>query len=71
METIGLGAGSYPEPPETEIKTVHIEITITGSDDIIVPKNWDKERIEDDIRANLEEYFGNCVQENWEVDIYG
>lgn len=70
METKGLGAGSYPEPKD-DTKVVHIEITITGSDDIEVPKHWDKERIRDDIRANLDEYFRNCVEEDWEVEING
>lgn len=70
FETQGLGAGSYPEPKENT-KTVHIEITITGSNDIEVPKNWDKERIRDNIRANLDEYFADCIEEDWEVEISG
>lgn len=70
IETMGLGAGSYPEPQDNT-KTVHIEITITGSNDIEVPKDWDKEQIRDDIRANLDEYFRDCTEEDWEVEIDG
>lgn len=68
METKGLGAGSYPEPQENT-KTVHIKIHLTVSGEFEVPKDWDKERIEDDIRANLDEYLSNSVEEDYEVEL--
>ena len=44
FDTIGLGAGSYPEPPEEEkMKTVEVECSFTTW--MLVPENCeDKER---------------------------
>ena len=68
METIELGAGSYPEPQENT-KTIHIKIHLIVGGEFEVPKDWDKERIEDDIRANLAEYVSNSVEEDYEVEL--
>lgn len=70
METKGLGAGSYPEPQDNT-KTVKIEITTTVINEIEVPKDWDDERIRDDIRENLDEYIDSGMEINWEVEING
>ena len=56
IETKGLGAGSYPSPPETT-KTINVEVSVTYKFETEVPKNWDNERIIDDIQANLDEYI--------------
>lgn len=70
METKGLGAGSYPEPQDNT-KTVNIEITTTIINEIEVPKDWDDERIRDDIKENLDEYIDSGMEINWEVEING
>ena len=52
-------------------KTVKIEITTTVINEIEVPKDWDDERIRDDIRENLDEYIDSGMEINWEVEING
>ena len=56
IETKGLGAGSYPEPPE--IKDKHIKAHICTSFDLEydVPEDWTKERIIEDIKENLDDF---------------
>lgn len=45
FDTKGLGAGSYPEPPEYEEKTVKLICTFETF--ISVPKEWDYDQIKD------------------------
>ena len=69
IETKGLGAGSYPEPPEENTKTVQIRITMVVSNEIEVPVDWDNEHIRDDIQENLNEYFDNGNMEEYEIEV--
>lgn len=45
IETMGLGAGSYPEAPEVEEKTVKLQCSFITY--IRVPEEWDYEKIKD------------------------
>lgn len=64
-----LGAGSYPSPIEEEEQLVAGEITVTYKIYDYVPKNWDKDRIEEDIKENLDEYVDIREFEDIEIDI--
>lgn len=64
-----LGAGSYPSPIEEEEQLVTGEVTITYKIYDYVPKNWDRNRIEEEIKENLNEYVDILEWENIEVDI--
>lgn len=67
IETIGLGAGSYPEPPEEKTKTINVIIKVEYKiKDLEIPEKWDLERIEEDIRGNLNEYIQESTIEDWE-----
>jgi len=68
METKGLGAGSYPEPPEIEEKEVEYRITVTYRGMIEVPKDWDKDFIESYIKANMGE-LEDLEEEEIEVEL--
>lgn len=65
METIGLGAGSYPEPKEERVKTIEGKIWICYEFETEVPEKWDEDQIKEDIKENLKEY----QQEISEVEI--
>lgn len=70
IETQGLGAGSYPEPPEPKTKTIDVELTIRYIiKDLEVPAKWDKKRIVEDVNENMSDYIINATMEVWEVDI--
>lgn len=71
IETRGLGAGSYPEPPEEKTKNVKVTLTVTVKHIIEVPENWDEEAIKEDIKENMDEYLTDSMLEDWEVDIDG
>ncbi len=69
IETIGLGAGSYPEAPEEKAKTINVIIKVEYKiKDLEIPEKWDSERIEEDIRENLNDYIQESTIEDWEVD---
>ena len=69
IETVGLGAGSYPEPKEEMTKTVDITINVEYKCAIEVPENWNYEKIEDDIKDNIVDYINDSMLSKWEVDI--
>lgn len=72
IETMGLGAGSYPEPPEEKTKTIDIKLNIEYTiRDIEVPEKWDLERIREDVREYMSDYIQNAIIEDWEVEIDG
>lgn len=64
-----LGAGSYPSPVEEEEQVISGEITLTYRIDASVLKSWDRDRIEDDIKENLDEYIDIREFEDIEIDI--
>lgn len=69
IETMGLGAGSYPEPPENE-QYVDITINITYSmEQVPFPKDWDKEQILECIRDNLSDYTNREDMEDYEIEV--
>lgn len=68
IETMGLGAGSYPEPPEEHVTNHKIEINLSFDFDSDFPENWDKERILEDVKSNLGEYIS--LREFEDIDIY-
>lgn len=72
IETMGLGAGSYPEPPEEETKYINGIIHISYKfKEIEVPDKWDKEKILEDIRENISYYIENSNEEIEEVEFDG
>lgn len=64
-----LGAGSYPSPVEEEEQVISGTVIITFNIDASVPACWDRDRIEEDIKENLEEYIGIREFKDIEVDI--
>lgn len=56
IETLGLGAGSYPDAPKEDTKTVTGKLYVIYKFSKEVPKNWEYEDIVDDIYANTDEY---------------
>lgn len=72
VETMGLGAGSYPEPPEEKTKTIDVKLNIEYTiRDLEVPEKWDLERIREDVREYMSDYIQNAIIEDWEVEIDG
>ena len=67
METIGLGAGSYPKAHDSDETNIEIHLTIKTSDTF--PETWEKKDIEDYIKANIEEYIQNGDIEIHDVEI--
>lgn len=64
-----LGAGSYPSPIEEEEQLVTGEVTVTYQIYDYVPKNWNIDQIEDDIKENLGEYIDIREFKDIEIDI--
>ena len=48
LETKGLGAGSYPEPPEIEEKTIKVKCSFETF--IRVPIDWNYDKVEEYVR---------------------
>ena len=48
FDTKELGAGSYPEPPEIEERTIKIKCSFNGY--VSVPTDWDYNKIEEYIK---------------------
>jgi phosphoribosylformylglycinamidine (FGAM) synthase PurS component len=69
IETIGLGAGSYPEPPEEKTKTIEVTINIEYKTEVEIPEKWDRERIYEDIKENISDYINNAVIEDYEIEV--
>lgn len=67
IDTIHIGAGSYPTPLEKDETTFELTITIKTSD--IFPETWDKEEIKDYIRDNVREYLNYEDIENVDIEI--
>lgn len=67
IDTIHIGAGSYPTPLEKDETTFELTITIKTSD--IFPESWDKEKIHDFIRDNIREYLNYEDIENVDIEI--
>lgn len=68
IETVGLGAGSYPEPKEEMTKIVDITINVEYECVVEVPESWTDEDIKEDIKENLNDYLHEGFIKNWEVD---
>lgn len=56
IDTTEAGGGSYPEPDMNE-KTISGNILVSFSFEDTVPKDWDRERIEEHIRNNAGDYI--------------
>ncbi len=56
IETIGLGAGSYPEPKETKDKHIQAHIIISFDLEYDIPESWNNEAIIQDIKENLNDF---------------
>lgn len=69
IETMGLGAGSYLEPPEEKTKTIEVTINVEYKTEVEVPEKWDSERIYEDIRENVNDYINNAVIEDYEIEV--
>ena len=55
IDTIHIGAGSYPTPLEKDETTFELTITIKTSD--IFPETWEKDEIENFIQTHLIDYL--------------
>lgn len=64
-----LGAGNYPSPVEEEEQVISGEITLTYKLFGYVPKKWNRDQIEDDIRENLSDYISINEFDDIEIDI--
>ena len=71
IETQELGAGSYPEPKEDNMKEIKVKLTVEYTTVLEVPSKWDNERIEQDVLENMDDYIFNATMDNWEVEIDG
>ena len=69
IETIGLGAGSYPEPPEEKTKTIEVTINVEYKTEVEIPEKWSRERIYEDIKENISDYINNAVIEDYEIEV--
>lgn len=69
IETKGLGAGSYPEPSERRTKDVELTLKLEYTIRTEVPKKWNKEDIQEDVRKNTDEYIDEAILEDFEVII--
>ena len=49
MDTKGLGAGSYPEPPEVEERTIKVKCLFDAY--VSVNSDWDYEKVEEYIKS--------------------
>ena len=56
IDTTEAGGGSYPEPDMNE-KTISGTILVSFSFEDTVPRNWNRERIEEHIRSNVGNYI--------------
>ena len=61
-----LMVDDYPTPPNNS-KTIKGRIELTYSFEVEVPDNWDRDRIEEDIRENLNDYLKK-LEEIDEID---
>ena len=57
IETLGLGAGSYPEPPEEKTKIIKGKLYLIYKFEMEVPEKWEIDDIADDIYKNTDEYM--------------
>ena len=72
IETRGLGAGSYPTPPEEKPNYVNGKIYISYEfKEIEVPETWDREQILEDIKDNMAYYLEDSIEKIEEVEIDG
>ena len=67
IETLGLGAGSYPEPPERDTKTIKGKLYLIYKFEMEVPKDWEYEKITDDIYANTSEYMQDLDDIDYDI----
>jgi len=58
-----LMVDDYPTPSENT-KTIKGSIIVTYTFEMEVPKDWDKERIEEDIKENKNEYLQEIEEIN-------
>lgn len=70
IETKGLGAGSYPEPLEENKQSHKVEIHLSFEFDSEFPKDWDKERMYDDVKTYLDEYISLNEFKNIDITIW-
>lgn len=69
METMGLGAGSYPTPREEDTEVLKGKICVTYTFETEVPSEWNYEDIIDDIKNNLSEYTYDAEISIDDIDI--
>ena len=69
IETLGLGAGSYPEPTEKKEKEKDIKIYITLKTTDVFPEDWNDEHIKDFIKDTINEYINTCDIEIEEIEV--
>ena len=66
MET-SLGINDYPESYEPEIKKVKGMLYLTYKFEVEVPVEWDKERIEEDMKEYIEEYQQDLIETEMDI----
>ena len=69
IETQGLGAGSYPTPPEEKTKTLDITVRVEYTiKDLEVPEEWDWEQIREYVSDNMSECLEEAKIEEYEIE---
>lgn len=60
IETMGLGAGSYPEPPEQKTRTISGTVYLSCKFEEELPDDYTEDEILDFIRDNLDIFLFNA-----------
>lgn len=70
IETQGLGAGSYPEPPAQRVQFISGKIYITYEfKDFEFPEEWTLDEIKNDIKENVSDYIYDLDGKIEEIEI--
>lgn len=69
IETKGLGAGSYPEPPYKDFTKHNIKITLECECEVDFPMDWTREDIKQVVEQNLTDYINRPKDIDYEIEI--
>lgn len=70
IETQGLGAGSYPEPPTQRVQFISGKIYIAYEfKDFVFPEEWTLDEIKNDIKENVSDYIYDLDGKIEEIEI--
>lgn len=69
IDTTELGAGSYPTPPEKELKEVKANVVLSFDLEFEVYKDWTDEEIQNYIAENYNDFIDRFDEEIIEINI--